>query len=51
MTNQVLVWDLETVPDLACVARVFGLQGSDEQGAERRWANSFRSFHSTRLLA
>ena len=29
MNNHVLVWDLETVPDLPCVARVHGLDEDD----------------------
>jgi hypothetical protein len=30
MNSHVLVWDLETVPDLAAVARVNGLDGENE---------------------
>src|SRR5947209_20635049 len=33
MNNQVLVWDLETVPDLQCVSRVHGLEEDDAEGA------------------
>lgn len=29
MNNHVLVWDLETIPDLPCVARIHGLDGED----------------------
>ena len=34
MNNHVLVWDLETVPDLPCVARVHGF-AEDDHGACR----------------
>jgi hypothetical protein len=33
MTQHVIVWDLETVPDLAAVARANGLNDSDEAAA------------------
>src|SRR5947209_15234510 len=33
MNNQVLVWDLETIPDLQCVSRVHGLEQDDAEGA------------------
>lgn len=33
MSNYVLVWDLETVPDLEAVGRVNDLEEGDEQGA------------------
>src|SRR5215211_1727829 len=42
MSNYVLVWDLETVPDLPCVARVNGLAESDDDGARAAlgpWSN------------
>jgi hypothetical protein len=37
MSNHVFVWDLETVPDLPCVARVNGLDETDERAAGKSW--------------
>ena len=34
MSNHVLVWDLETVPDLAAIARVNGLNADETAACE-----------------
>src|SRR4051794_34180462 len=39
--DHVLVWDLETVPDLPCVARVNGLDGSDEEAVREKLGDKF----------
>ena len=36
MSNHVLVWDLETVPDLPGMARVNGLDKTDERAAREK---------------
>src|SRR5215217_707402 len=41
MGSYVLVWDLETVPDLPCVARVNGLAEGDEDGARAALGDKF----------
>jgi 3'-5' exonuclease len=41
MNNHVLVWDLETVPDLPCVARVNGLDVADESAARDALGEKF----------
>src|SRR3954453_14327172 len=41
MNNHILVWDLETVPDLPCVARVYGLVEQDEVGAREALGEKF----------
>ena len=41
MSEYVLVWDLETIPDLACVARVNGLAGGDDVGARGALGDKF----------
>src|SRR5215217_1774618 len=41
MSNYVLVWDLETVPDLPCVARVNGLAEGDDDGARAALGDKF----------
>jgi 3'-5' exonuclease len=39
--DRVLVWDLETVPDLAAVARAYGLKESDEAAAREALGDKF----------
>jgi predicted PolB exonuclease-like 3'-5' exonuclease len=39
--DHVLVWDLETVPDLPCVARVNGFDESDEAAAREKLGEKF----------
>src|SRR5215204_4798893 len=51
MGSYVLVWDLETVPDLPCVARVNGLAEGDDDGARAALGDKFPSCHSTRSRA
>lgn len=41
MSEYVLVWDLETIPDLACVARVNGLADGDDEGARAALGDKF----------
>ena len=41
MSNYVLVWDLETIPDLSCVARVNGLTDGDDDGARAALGEKF----------
>ena len=41
MSEYVLVWDLETIPDLACVARVNGLADGDDEGARAALGDEF----------
>jgi predicted PolB exonuclease-like 3'-5' exonuclease len=39
--DHVLVWDLETVPDLPCVARVNGFDEQDEAAAREKLGEKF----------
>ena len=39
--DQVLVWDLETIPDLPCVARVNGFDEQDEAAARKALGEKF----------
>src|SRR5215203_2923586 len=39
--DQVLVWDLETIPDLPCVARVNGFDEADEAVAREKLGDKF----------
>ena len=39
--DQVLVWDLETIPDLPCVARVNGFDEADEAAAREKLGDKF----------
>ena len=39
--TSVLVWDLETVPDLAAVARIHGLEGEPEEVVREALAPKF----------
>jgi 3'-5' exonuclease len=39
--HHVLVWDLETVPDLPCVARVNGFDESNEEAAREKLGEKF----------
>src|SRR5215207_8828271 len=41
MSEYVLAWDLETIPDLACVARVNGLAVGDDEGARAALGDKF----------
>jgi len=41
MTNHVVVWDLETVPDLVGYARVHGLEGEDPQAVREAMGDAF----------
>jgi predicted PolB exonuclease-like 3'-5' exonuclease len=41
MSKHVIVWDLETVPDLASVARIHGLDEKDEQGCRQALGDRF----------
>src|SRR5215216_5805805 len=41
MGSYVLVWDLETAPDLPCVARVNGLADGDDDGARAALGDKF----------
>jgi predicted PolB exonuclease-like 3'-5' exonuclease len=41
MNNHVLVWDLETVPDLPCVARVHGLDEDDHAACREALGDKF----------
>lgn len=41
MSNHVLVWDLETIPDLPCVARVHGLEEHDQAGCRAALGEKF----------
>ena len=41
MNNHVLVWDLETVPDLPCVARVHGLNEDDHAACREALGDKF----------
>src|SRR5262245_3517038 len=41
MTQHVIVWDIETVPDLAAVARVNGLEETDEAAARSLVGDKF----------
>src|SRR5262249_34944091 len=40
-TNHVVVWDLETVPDLTSYARVHGLEGEDPQAVRKAMGDAF----------
>jgi hypothetical protein len=51
MGNHVLVWDLETVPDLAAIARVNGFDEGDETGARAVLADKFPKLPFIRLPA
>jgi hypothetical protein len=42
--DHVLVWDLETVPDLTCVARVNGFEEHDEAGAREKLGDKFPEY-------
>jgi|SRR5215218_9063710 hypothetical protein len=39
--DHVIVWDLETLPDLPCVARVNGFEESDEEAAREKLGEKF----------
>src|SRR5215211_3257762 len=39
--DHVLVWDLETIPDLAAAARAYGLKETDEVGARETLGEKF----------
>jgi 3'-5' exonuclease len=39
--DHVIFWDLETVPDLPCVARVNGFDETDEAGAREKLGEKF----------
>ncbi len=41
MNNHVLVWDLETIPDLPCIARVHGLDEGDEVACREALGEKF----------
>src|SRR3954452_24057733 len=41
MNNHVLVWDLETIPDLPCVARVHDIGDSDEAACRAALGDGF----------
>lgn len=41
MNNHVLVWDLETIPDLACVARIHGFPEGDHEAARQALGDKF----------
>src|SRR5829696_6159795 len=41
MSEYVVVWDLETIPDLACVARVNLLADGDDAGARAALGDKF----------
>src|SRR5215218_8007999 len=41
MNNHILVWDLETVPDLPCVARVHGLADDDIEACREALGDKF----------
>jgi predicted PolB exonuclease-like 3'-5' exonuclease len=41
MGEHVLTWDLETIPDLVCVARVNGLADGDDEGARAVLGDKF----------
>ncbi|MEA2883009.1 MAG: 3-5 exonuclease [Bradyrhizobium sp.] len=41
MNNHVLVWDLETIPDLQCVARVHGCPEGDDEAARQALGDKF----------
>src|SRR3954465_2502283 len=41
MSGHVLIWDLETVPDLAAVARVNGFSEADETAARTALGDKF----------
>ena len=41
MNNHVLVWDLETIPDLPCVARVHGCPEGDDEAARQALGDKF----------
>lgn len=41
MNSQVLVWDLETIPDLSCVSRVHNLSPEDETAAREVLGDKF----------
>src|SRR4051794_40318720 len=41
MSDHVLIWDLETTPDLNCIARVQGLSEHDEVGAREALGDKF----------
>ena len=51
MAEHVIVWDLETVPDLDAVARAHHLPELDVEVAREPWARNFPSCHFTRLSA
>ena len=41
MSDWVIAWDLETVPDLACVARVNHLDETDDDGCREALGEKF----------
>jgi len=41
MSSYVLGWDLETIPDLLCVARVNGVPDGDDDGARAALGDKF----------
>ncbi len=41
MTDHVLVWDLETVPDLPCVARVHSIDERDQAACREALGDKF----------
>ena len=49
MSKHVLVWDLETVPDLAAVSRIHGIDERNEEACGRFLARNSRSWCYTRL--
>ncbi len=53
MTEHVLIWDLETVPDLLAVARVHDLAEDDLDGAREALGTKFPKlfFHSICAIA
>jgi hypothetical protein len=50
MSRHVIVWDLETVPDIAGYAAANGLTGKSTKKSERHLATSFQSTSTTRLF-
>jgi hypothetical protein len=51
MPEHVLVWDLETVPDLQAVARVHGLQAASDPEARDALGDKFPKLPSTKSCA
>ena len=53
MADHVLVWDLETIPDLPCVARVHSLAEHDEAAARENLGEKFPKlpFHKIFCIA